>query len=88
MTPVNSALTASLVLVPTGEWTDHGGIDLSFICNSPTTSLRSIVGLSGTLTFSGPGVTLARTAILESGSVDIGFGSIVSGQASFKVFGS
>lgn len=85
LTPFSGAATGLLNIVPTGEWVDHGTIDVSFICGTATTSLRSIIGKRGTLAFNAPNITLTHNAIAVSGQVEAGVGAIVSGSASFRI---
>lgn len=85
MTPVNAAGTALMSLVPTGEWSDHGTIDLSFICGAATKTLRPIIGKRGTLAFNSPGYSASFNAIAVSGAIEAGVGAIVTGNASFRV---
>jgi hypothetical protein len=85
MTPANATSTATFVLVPTGEWANHGSVDVDFICGTATTSLKSIIGKRGTLAFNSPSFNVTMNAIAVSGGIDASFGSVVSGRASFRV---
>ncbi len=84
LTPVNHTATAVLHLVP-GDWTDHGAVEIEFVCGTATKTLRPIIGKRGTLLFNSPGYSVSLNAIAVGGSVGAGVSDIVRGNASFRV---
>jgi len=85
MTSALSTVTAAMNLVPTGDWVSHGAVSVDFICAPSMTTLKGIIGKSGTLSFTGSSFTFSTKAIAESGEITAGVGEVVSGRALFRI---
>lgn len=81
MTAYNAPV-ANNVLVPTGGW-KGGSISVDYVYAKGGTDPQTVVRQYGTLTFSAPGITVSRQAILESASTQIRVGDVVRGSLKF-----
>lgn len=85
MTSALSTATAALNLVPTGDFLSLGAVSVDFICSPGRTTLKDIIGRSGTLSFTGSSFNFSTKAIAESGEITAGIGEVVSGRALFRI---
>lgn len=72
-----------IILVPTGGWSG-GSISVDYIKTSGTDP-QKLVKKVGSLAFASAGLSVTRTVILQSASMEARVGSLVSGTLNFVV---
>lgn len=72
----------TMMLAPTGAW-KGGSISVEFVAGTATTALQTLIRGYGSLTFTSPGFSVTRQAILESGSQGVAVGDVVKGTLKF-----